>query len=307
MVAGECQVISILTPRSRRLASCAAGRDTDGPSPSACEVVGYDLRFSGNHTGMERVDDILMLPVEGDLDVATVPPLSVLLERRLAAGCQRIILNLAKTTFVDSMGMGLILRLAREMHEHGGLLSLVNVSDSVYRALCIARIVDFVPVSGASPKPPIPALDPTVRALWHGTMRVDRTRLACARDRLGELLRQTDLTPDEVFDLTLAGGEALGNAVDHTDAEGVLLTVSVYPDRVMVEVTDCGEGFELAPDEEPPDCGEGAMRGRGIKLMRMLADSVDIRRKHAGKGTVVRLVKLVMPDAAKSMLAGCGR
>ena len=34
-------------------------------------------------------------------------------------------------------------------------------------------------------------------------------------------------------------------------------------------------------------------RGRGIKLMRLLADSVSIHLKRSGQGTVVRLVKLL--------------
>lgn len=247
---------------------------------------------------MRRPHDILLIPVEGDLDVTTAPGLRSYIERRIDEGCRRVVLDLAATSYVDSFGMSLILSLARRLREAGGLLSLVNVGDVVYRMLCISRLVDFIPVTDRSPKPPIPALDPAVRPLWRTTLRVDPDGLRGVRERVGELLARTGLTPDEDFDLTLAAGEALGNAVDHTCAEGVLLTLTVYPDRVVVEVTDCGEGFELAADEEPP-CARGdeeaAERGRGIRLMRMLADSVEIRRKPAGGGTVVRLVKMYTP------------
>ena len=245
--------------------------------------------------------DILLLPIEGDLDVSTVDRVRIYLRRSIDDGCKRVILNLADTTYVDSLGMALILTVARRLNEAGGLLSLVNVGDNVYRSLVICRLVDFIPVSRRAPKPEIPALDPGVRPLWHGTMSVDASHMAAARKRMEELLANTELTPDEIFDLTLAGGEALGNAVDHTEADGVLLTVSVYPDRAVVEVTDCGCGFELGGDEEPPESGdeETLERGRGIKLMRMLADSVEIRRKPSGNGTVVRLVKLITPMAVE--------
>lgn len=257
---------------------------------------------------MQTKRDILVYPLEGDLDVTAVPRLRDYFAQCIDAGCRRIVLNLAATRYVDSLGMGLILSTARRLSALGGQLSLVCVSDAVYRALCICRFVDFIPVRRSAPKPPIPALDPTVLPVWQSTMRVPATRLASARRRMEELLAHTELTPNEVFDLTLAGGEALGNAVDHTCAEGVLLTVSVYPDRVVMEVTDCGGGFELGDDEEPPCACEGAggkdgsfhERGRGIKLMRMLADSVEIRRKASGCGTVVRLVKLFTPLAAKA-------
>ena len=235
---------------------------------------------------MTSTGDILLLPVRGDLDVASVPRVRAYLDRAIDGGCRRVILSLADTDYVDSLGMALILAYARRLAEKGGLLSLVNVGDSVYRSLAICRLVDFIPVMGRAPKPPVPALDPSVRPLWHGTMRVDKTHLSAARRRLEQL--------------TLAGGEALGNAVDHTCAEGVLLTVWVYPDRAVVEVTDCGSGFELDEDGEIPQ-GEGddcLERGRGIKLMRMLSDSVEICHKPSGTGTMVRLVKLFTPMAA---------
>ena len=92
--------------------------------------------------------------------------------------------------------------------------------------------------------------------------------------------------------MCLAVGEALGNAVDHTCEGGVLATVSAYPDRAIVEVTDCGQGF--IPEDDEPDVPLCAERGRGIKLMRLLADSLVISQKPTG-GTVVRLVKLSHP------------
>ena len=66
-----------------------------------------------------------------------------------------------------------------------------------------------------------------------------------------------------------------------------------YPDRAIVDVSDCGAGFELASDEEPVSSVDAVERGRGIKLMRLLADSVSIHLKRSGQGTVVRLVKLL--------------
>lgn len=266
-----------------------------------------ERRPRGQNAPMTNADDILVIPVEGDLDVSCVARLRPYIDERIVGGCRRVILNMAQASYVDSLGMSLIFSEARRLRELGGLLSLVNVNASVYRSLVICRLVDFVPVTGAGPKPPIPALDPTVRPLWHGTMRVDPSRLSMARGRVEQLLTQTGLTPDEVFDMTLAGGEALGNAIDHTSAEGVLLTVSVYADRAVVEVADCGDGFD------PTRSGDGAEdaanlsdetsgdleRGRGIKLMRMLADSVEIGRKANGAGTVVRLVKLITPMAGE--------
>lgn len=242
--------------------------------------------------------DILVLPLEGDLDVTSVPRVRALINEYLKKGCQRIIINMEKASYIDSLGMALLLTCARNLHERGGLLSLTNVNSSIYRSLVICRMVDFIPVKNTANKAPIPALDPGVHPLWQGTMHVDPQKLGAARRRIEEILeRATELDANEIFDLTLAGGEALGNAIDHTGAEGVLCSLEVYPDRAILEVTDCGSGMELGADEAAPqsETDQELERGRGIKLMRMLADSVEISRKPNGVGTIVRLVKLYTP------------
>ena len=83
---------------------------------------------------------------------------------------------------------------------------------------------------------------------------------------------------------------ALGNAIDHAHAKGVIVSVSGYEDRAVVEVSDCGEGFDPAAVKPAGSCDE---RGRGIQLMRLLADAVTISPKRHGTGTVVHLEKLV--------------
>lgn len=240
--------------------------------------------------------NIALVPVEGDLDVTTVPAVRRRIDRLVAGGCRRLFVNMADVGYVDSAGLGLILTELRRMRSLGGLLSLINVSDQLYLALRRMRVLDFMPVRRTSARPRVTGLDPSVLPQWRMTFRVDADGLSEARERLGELLASMPFSPDEVFDMKLACGEALGNAVDHTCEGGVLATVAAYPDRAVVEVSDCGCGFQVAEDEELPEVGPYAERGRGIRLMRLLADSVTISPKSAGDGTVVRLVKLVRGD-----------
>jgi anti-anti-sigma factor len=242
---------------------------------------------------MERMSDIAVVNVAGDLDVTSVGALRRNVDALIADGCRRIILNMDDVSYADSAGLGLVLMEIRRMRSLGGLLSLINVRPRVYMCLALMRIVDYMPVSRAGSRRTVSELDPSVLPLWRTTFPVDAVHLAEARDRVGELMRGMPFSDDDVFDMTLACGEALGNAVDHTCAVGVLATVTAYDDRIEVDVTDCGEGFELGADEEPLATGLGAERGRGIRLMRLLTDAVSIRRKPSGRGTVVRLVKLV--------------
>lgn len=56
----------------------------------------------------------------------------------------------------------------------------------------------------------------------------------------------------------------------------------------MVEVLDRGAGYSIDGASEPVTSEE---RGRGIKLMRMLVDNVEVARRTDGTGTRVQMVK----------------
>ena len=232
---------------------------------------------------------IAVLPLDADLDVRSVPRIEAQINQLIESGCRRIILNMARANYIDSFGMGMLFAQVRRMRALGGLISLTGVSPEVYRSLRILRLVDAMPVSQAGDQTEVPALDAGQTPLWRTSFSVAADTLAAARNRIADLASRLSLTSDEVFDLKLAVGEALGNAIDHTCALGVYASVAAYPDRVVIEVSDCGEGFSPADVAAPSPQSE---RGRGIALMRLLADAVSIAPKANGRGMVVRIVKL---------------
>lgn len=236
--------------------------------------------------------NIVLVPLSGDLSVRTVPALKRTLVGLLRSGTPRIVLDMAEVPYVDSAGMAVLFAAVRTMRKRGGLVSLINVRPRVLRALRIARLVDYAPVSVAGARREVPELDPSTLPLWRTTLPIDADDMQAARVRIEELAQRLPFSSDAVFDVTLAAGEALGNAIDHTCGEGILATVSAYRDRLVVEVADCGDGFDPHAEGvcEPRANGE---RGRGIKLMRLLVDSVTIEPRSAGNGMVVKLVKLV--------------
>ncbi len=296
------------------------GRGRQAPAADGClwrAVACNESAKLGIIPRMESNANIALLPVDGDLDVTTVAPLRASIDRLIDGGCQRVVLNMAAVGFVDSAGMGLIFREIRKMRSSGGLLSLVNVTPPVMRALALARVVDYAPVSANVGEVDVPELDPGAQPLWRYVIRIDTADMGDARAKVESLLERLDFSDDERFDAKLAVGEALGNAVDHTDGTCVLTTVAGYPDRVVVEVSDCGCGMP-APAEglrdgrdplgaqgrsDAQDLSDGpwSERGRGIKLMRLLADSVTISPKSSGSGTVVRIVKLTHRDNTAAM------
>lgn len=241
---------------------------------------------------MESRPNIALVPVEHDLDVSTVDTVRRTLDELIDGGCRRLILNMGKVSYVDSAGLALLLSAIRRMRSLGGLLSMVNVSGQAMAALRRSRLVDFAPVSGdltklQQEKP----LDPATMPLWRASLPIDGDHFADTRARVERLLRRSALTDDELFDANLAVGEAMGNAIDHAPGCDASVTVTGYDDRVVMEVADAGPGFDPKAAEEAPEerCAE---RGRGIKLMELLADSVTIAPRTTGHGTQVRLVKM---------------
>lgn len=241
---------------------------------------------------MNEWNDIAVIAPAGDIDIASVPRLREQVDALIENGVRRILVNCQNVSFIDSTGLAFLLVRARTLFDREGLLSLVNTSPQVVRFLQIARLLDALHVSAAE-KPPIPVLAPDAPPLWSKTLaiRPGVENLGMYRHRIAELLGGLPLSRDDCFDTALAAGEALSNAYDHAcGGKGSTMTVITYTDRVVIEVRDCGCGFEIADGEEPPESRE---RGRGIRLMRMLVDSVDVRRRVDAPGTQVRLIKMI--------------
>jgi serine/threonine-protein kinase RsbW len=110
---------------------------------------------------------------------------------------------------------------------------------------------------------------------------------------LTSLSRLRALSPEQLSDVKLALTEACTNAVQHAyDAEDgfVEILYELHPDRLVIEVTDTGDGF-VTPDSvpDPEDLTEG---GLGIAIIRALSDEFEVGDREGG-GSRLRFVKLL--------------
>lgn len=240
---------------------------------------------------MREWNDIAVIAPTSDIDISSVPLLREQVDTLIESGMRRILINCRNVKFIDSTGVAFLVSRARRLMRDDGMLSLENVSAAVARFLQIARLLDALHVTLAD-RPPVPVLSPGELPQWSKSISVQAgiEHLAGYRHRVLELLEGLPLSREACYDTALAAGEALGNAYDHADGVGCVLNVRAYGDRVVIEVCDCGEGYEIADNEEPDESEE---RGRGIRLMRMLVDSVEVRKRTDVRGTMVRLVKLL--------------
>jgi serine/threonine-protein kinase RsbW len=105
--------------------------------------------------------------------------------------------------------------------------------------------------------------------------------------------RVRQLSEELLADLKLALTEAASNSVRHAYAERgagmVEIRYELLPDKLVIEVTDEGGGFDPAEAEgSPEELSEG---GLGIAIIRAIADKVEIGVKPGGKGSRLRFEK----------------
>jgi serine/threonine-protein kinase RsbW len=110
-------------------------------------------------------------------------------------------------------------------------------------------------------------------------------------------LSQSRPLPDETLgDLKLAVTEACSNSVRHAYRDGregsVEVVYELHRDRLVVEVSDEGDGFAVR-EPEPTEDGSLIEGGLGIAIIRELADELEFGPGSDGQGSRLRFVKFI--------------
>lgn len=236
--------------------------------------------------------------LSGDIDIAVVPELRKSLADALETGCANVVLDLSEVVYADSSALGLLVWLDHRLRPASGRLVLAGANADVSRILEISGLVNVA--SSIATSANLPAAleglelgEPGDVPLWEEVIEVpaDVNSLSDARERICELLTPLGIPDSALFDIKVASGEALANAIRHGgpdqgDAE-IGVTVVAYDDRVVIDVIDNGPGFTgSAPGSDDPYKASG----RGVMFMIALMDRVEFLNPADG-GTIVRLTK----------------
>lgn len=236
--------------------------------------------------------------LSGDVDIAVVPGLREQLDSVLDVGCADVVLDLTDVVYADSSALGLLVWLDHRLRPLGGRMLLAGANRDVSRILELSGLASVAESVGMSSNVAgaleALGLSRTVEeALWSEEVDEDLSpeMLAPTREKVCSLIAPLHLPEAALFDLKVALGEALANALRHGTPDSgpcrVKVVVTAYPDRVVIEVMDSGNGFdhEALKEAEVYDTS-----GRGVMFMRALADAVEFDRSPLG-GTLVRLTK----------------
>ena len=117
--------------------------------------------------------------------------------------------------------------------------------------------------------------------------------ITLCRLALTGIARLRELSDELLADLKLALTEAASNSVRHayggTDVGVVQISYELFPDRLVIEVVDEGEGFDpVVAEDNVDELSEG---GLGIAIIRAIADEVEIGAQPGGKGSRLRFEK----------------
>jgi len=239
-----------------------------------------------------------VLHAVGDIDLAVVPEIQGALEDALDAGLVNVVIDLSKVTYADSSALGLLVWLDHKLAGTGGKVVLTGANENVARILEVSGLVSVTPnvCTDESVQQALLSLDiaiPIGDPLWAQSLSVpaDVESLAPARERVCSMLSSMRFSEAAMFDIKVALGEALANAVRHGSPAGVeteiFVHVRAYDDRAVIDVVDTGAGFD-----GDHVCSDDlyASGGRGIMFMRALMDDVRFAPGPSG-GTMVTLVK----------------
>ena len=120
--------------------------------------------------------------------------------------------------------------------------------------------------------------------------------ITLVRLALSGLSQLRPLSEEMLGDLKLAVTEACSNSVRHAYRDGregaVQVVYELHKDRLVVEVSDDGEGFTVA-DEAAAGAGALTEGGLGIAIIRELADELELGPGAGGKGSRLRFVKFI--------------
>lgn len=82
----------------------------------------------------------------GEVDVFSAPDLDSELSALVAAGSPRLVVDLAGVTFLDSTGLGVLVKALKHAREAGGWLHLVVTSDRIRKIFEITGLDASIPI-----------------------------------------------------------------------------------------------------------------------------------------------------------------
>lgn len=100
-----------------------------------------DLRLANSQQG-----DVSVVSATGEIDVFTAPDLDAHLTDLQDAGASRLVIDLSGVSFLDSTGLGVLVKNLKRARDAGGWIRLVITSDRVRKVFEITGLDASMPI-----------------------------------------------------------------------------------------------------------------------------------------------------------------
>ena len=92
---------------------------------------------------MALPDSPNVLSLEGEIDLHVSPSVAATLATMIAGHPARIVVDLSRTTYVDSSGLAILIAAMQKVEEYGGKLTLAGINENVRSIFEMARLDQF--------------------------------------------------------------------------------------------------------------------------------------------------------------------
>jgi anti-sigma B factor antagonist len=100
-----------------------------------------ELQLATRHEG-----DVAVVSALGEVDVFSAPGLDAELDAQIAAGNARLVVDLSEVAFLDSTGLGVLVKALKHAREADGWLHLVVTSDRIRKIFEITGLDASIPI-----------------------------------------------------------------------------------------------------------------------------------------------------------------
>lgn len=91
--------------------------------------------------------DVSIVEVEGQLIVSNRQELKQKVLDTLEKGARKVLVDFARTSYIDSSGLGVLVSLAKKMRELGGDLRLANLNDDLQTLFELTKLDTLFQIS----------------------------------------------------------------------------------------------------------------------------------------------------------------
>jgi anti-sigma B factor antagonist len=99
---------------------------------------------------VEMITDIPVVRAPAEIDITTADRLRAVLTAAVARGHTTVVVDMTRTEFCDSSGLGVLVRAHKRALEAGGELRLVMPADgAVFRTFTMTSLYRFIPRFGS--------------------------------------------------------------------------------------------------------------------------------------------------------------